>query len=197
MHAALPCSKPLTSTRFASHTALRSAVALLLPVLALLGCAGNGARGVHPGDMPAGGSFHGAWVSPQYGDMHLCVTGQHVIGTYEKNERSGRITGEVDGDILWFNWEESRTYVPGNPVNVSGRGYFRLTINAAENNDNVIEGEWGMGDDRTGGGPWTATKRRRQGADTCGGSTAVTGREVSWDEEEEGDAPTSEDDDEL
>ena len=190
MHSAPRLSQPVSS-----HSTLPRlrGLALLVPALALLACGGNGARGVHPGTMPTGGSFHGAWVSPQYGDMHLCVTGEHVIGTYEKNERSGRITGEVDGDILWFDWEESRAFVPGNPVNVSGRGYFRLSLN--EDNDNVIAGEWGMEDDRTGGGPWTATKRRRQGPDTCdGSSTAVTGREVSWDEEDaEGDAPSEED----
>ena len=192
MHAA-PSRSP-AHPRHRSASLLRGA-ALLVPMLSLLACGGNGARGVHPGAMPTGGSFHGAWVSPQYGDMHLCVTGEHVIGTYEKNERSGRITGEVEGDVLWFNWEESRTYVPGNPVNVRGRGYFVLSLN--EDDDNVIAGEWGMDEDRTGGGPWTATKRRRQGPDSCNGTTAVTGREVSWDEEEEGDAPTSEDDDEL
>jgi hypothetical protein len=167
-------------------------MALLLPVLALSACAGNGARGVHPGAMPEGGSFHGAWLSPQYGDMHLCVTGQHVIGSYTKNERSGQIRGQVDGDILWFNWSESRTYVPGNPVEVSGRGYFRLTLN--EDNDNVLTGEWGVDEDRTGGGPWTAIKRRRQGPDSCDGSRATgTERELSWDEEDEGEASSSDD----
>jgi hypothetical protein len=142
--------------------------------------------------MPEGGSFHGAWLSPQYGDMHLCVTGQHVIGSYTKNERSGQIRGQVDGDILWFNWSESRTYVPGNPVEVSGRGYFRLTLN--EDNDNVLTGEWGVDEDRTGGGPWTAIKRRRQGPDSCDGSRATgTERELSWDEEDEGEASSSDD----
>ena len=176
---------------FRSRSSLLRALALL-SVTALAACGGNGARGVHPGQMPQGGSFHGAWVSPQYGDMHLCVTGRHVIGSYVKNERSGQIRGEVDGDILWFTWEESRTYVPGNPVEVHGRGYFRLRLN--EDEDNVIEGEWGMGDDRTGGGPWTATKRRRQGPDTCDGSRATaTGREISWDEDAEEGASSSDD----
>lgn len=182
------------SGRSLESTAARLRMAAcLLPVLALVACGGNGARGVHPGTMPEGGSFHGAWLSPQYGDMHLCVTGRNVIGNYVKNEREGRIRGEIDGDILWFNWEESRTYVPGNPVEVSGRGYFRLSLN--EDNDNVLTGEWGVDQDRTGGGPWTAIKRRRQGPDTCDGSSrAVTGREVSWDEEEGADSSS---DDEL
>ncbi len=159
----------------------------------LTACGGNGARGVHPGTPPAGATFHGAWLSPQYGDMHLCVTGQHVIGSYEKNERTGQIRGEIDGDILWFTWEEERTYVPGNPVDVSGRGYFRLSLN--EDNDGVLTGEWGLDEDRTGGGPWTAIKRRRAGPDRCDGSaTGSPTREVSWDEEEDDSSGSEEDD---
>jgi hypothetical protein len=194
MHPAHAPSAPLKSVRargWLSRAFLPFTV--LVSALGLAACGSHGVRGVHAGVPPEGATFQGVWLSPQYGEMTLCVTGRHAMGTYEKNERSGRIRGEIEGDILWFNWEESRTYVPGSPVEVSGRGYFRLSLN--EDNDSVLTGEWGMDNDRTGGGPWTALRRRRQPPDTCSGSRGGATRELSWDEDEgEQDPAESEDD---
>lgn len=159
-------------------------LAALAGVLMSFGC-GGGTAGVRPGPMPEGGSFHGAWMSPQYGDMHMCQIGRVVRGDYNKNERHGTIQGRIEGDILWFQWEEERHLVPGRPTIASGQGYFRVSYD--ENEDLIITGEWGFGDDRTDGGPWTAIKRRRTRPSRCAGTSdqAPSQPEVSWDEEDE------------
>lgn len=155
-------------------------------LLLATGCGGNTA-GITVGAMPDGGSFHGAWMSPEYGDMHLCQIGRVVRGDYNKNERHGTIQGRIEGDILWFRWEEERTLVPGRPTIATGQGYFRVSFNADE--DLIIEGEWGFEQDRRGGGAWTGIKRRRTRPSRCAGSseTAPSQPQVSWDEEEEDD----------
>ena len=123
--------------------------------------------------MPQGGSFHGVWQSPQYGNMHLCVTGAHVVGDYQKDERRGTIQGTVQGDVLRFQWEEKREMVVGRPSVTRGRGYFRLKI--GEDTDQYFEGEWGHDDSETGGGPWNGVKMRRGTPDRCNNSSGGEG----------------------
>jgi hypothetical protein len=40
-----------------------------------------------------------------------------------------------------------------------GHGYFRYIVDPA-NGDHVIKGEWGLGEQQTGGGPWNAFKAK-------------------------------------
>ena len=165
-----------------THVHSRALAALAIGALALAGCSNHGTSH-SPGAMPEGGTYHGAYLSPQYGDMHLCMAGGHIIGSYERGDRTGEIRGEVEGDTLWFSWKEEREYVPGQPIESEGLGYFVLTIN--EDGDPVLTGEWGHDDSRTDGGAWTAVKRRRTGPDSCDGSQPETQeRELSWDEEQ-------------
>ena len=75
-------------------------LALGLVVGLLLGCGGS--QKPAAGSMPKGASFYGVWQSPQYGHMHLCQSGKQVVGDYVKNERTGRIQGDIEGDLLVF-----------------------------------------------------------------------------------------------
>ncbi len=136
--------------------ALASAGIVMVALLA--GCGGGGAN-VTPGPMPAGGTFTGVWHSPQYGEMNMIQTGNHVIGEYVKDERSGRIQGTVDGDIMHFQWQESREMVSGSPSITRGHGYFRYQI--GQDGDAYVKGEWGIDANESGGGPWNAVKSRR------------------------------------
>jgi len=156
-------------------------------VLGLLaGCGGSTTR-IRPEPMPEGASFHGVWQSPQYGTMHLCVSGSHVHGDYEKNERQGTITGTLDGNLMRFRWEQSREFIPGRPMTTHGNGYFQLTVEA--DGDEYIMGEWGHDDADHGGGPWNAVKLRNRTPDHCSGAATPNeteaAPEVSWDEEED------------
>lgn len=135
--------------------------AWLVVVLSLTAACGGGSASVTAGPMPAEGSFTGVYFSPQYGEMHMIQNGSSVIGEYKKDERSGKIQGDADGDLMRFEWTENRAMVSNRPTVTRGRGYFRYTI-VAENNEHRLAGEWGLDDNETGGGPWTAVKSKRR-----------------------------------
>lgn len=122
------------------------------------GCGAAGGRAdVSPGVMPEGGSFGGVWNSPQYGRMDMVQTGATIVGEYTKNERSGRLEGTVQGDLMRFTWSERRELVAGVPRLNRGHGYFRLVKDAE---GFKLIGEWGHDDNETGGGPWNAIHTR-------------------------------------
>jgi hypothetical protein len=164
------------------------ALALLLGVI--LSCGGS--QKPKAGPLPEGATFYGVWQSPHYGNMHLCQSGRQVIGDYVKHERAGRIQGDVDGDLLVFQWEDRRELVSGKPQVRRGRGYFRIQI--GEDGDQYVKGEWGMDDDVSGGGPWNAVKLRRGQPDRCTGAEepiSLEEKQHPWDVDDEpsGDAP--------
>lgn len=157
------------------------ALALLLGVV--LGCGGS--QKPKAGPLPEGATFYGVWQSPQYGNMHMCQSGKQVIGDYVKHERAGRIQGDVDGDLLIFQWEDRRELVAGKPQIRRGRGYFRIQI--GEDGDQYVKGEWGMDDDLSGGGPWNAVKLRRGQPDRCTGADepiSLEEKQHPWDAED-------------
>ena len=161
-------------------------IALALWLGVALGCAGS--QKPKAGPLPEGATFYGVWQSPQYGNMHLCQSGRQVIGDYLKNERAGRIQGDVEGDLLVFQWEDRRELVAGKPQIRRGRGYFQIQI--GEDGDQYVKGEWGMDDDLSGGGPWNAVKLRRGQPDRCTGADepiSLEEKQHPWDAEDEPD----------
>jgi hypothetical protein len=142
----------------------RFAIAFCSTVLALGAC-GGGQHGITTGAMPEGGTFHGVWHSPQYGEMHFCQSGDRVIGEYTKDERNGQVQGSVDGDVLFFDWTEDRELVTGRPSTTTGHGYFRLRFE--EDGRYYLDGEWGLHDEYRGGGLWRAVKLERRQPDEC------------------------------
>ena len=163
----------------------RTVMAMMLGVILASALACGGGIQLDPGPMPAGGSFYGVWQSPQYGNMHLCQSGNQVIGDYAKHERSGRIQGTIDGDLLRFQWEDTRELVRGKPALKRGRGYFRLAI--GDDGDQYLTGEWGFQDEQSGGGPWNAVKLRRGTPDRCTGEGDLeepAEERHEWDDED-------------
>ena len=134
--------------------------AIINLLLTALACGGGRSATVIQGPMPKGGTFTGVYHSPQYGEMHMVQTGDQVIGEYSKDERTGKVNGTADGNVLRFEWVETRRLVSNKPTVMKGRGYFQYMVDAA-NDDHVLKGEWGHGDDETGGGPWNAWKSKR------------------------------------
>ena len=124
-----------------------------------LGCGGSSSPEVVSGPMPDNGNFTGVYHSPQYGEMHLVQNGNAVVGKFKKDERSGKIQGDVEGDLLRFEWTEYKAMVSNRPQETIGHGYFRYMIDAS-NGDHVLKGRWGVGEDNQGGGEWNAYKSR-------------------------------------
>ena len=157
-------------------------------------CGGSGAGGVTAGPMPEGGSFHGVFQSPEYGEMHLCQTGQMVMGDFQRDERRGTLTGTVEGDVLRIQWEQRREMVIGRPSVTRGRGFFRLSLD--ENGDFRFDGEWGHDDAFRGGGGWTGVRMRRGEPERClrnvGDEETPESQEDVYANENQGDAPAPE-----
>lgn len=158
-------------------------ISVAFAAAALLACSGT--QKPEAGQLPKGASFYGVWQSPQYGNMHLCQTGNQVVGDYLKNERTGRIQGTIDGDLLVFQWEDRRELVEGKPQIKRGKGYFRIEV--ADDGDQYLQGEWGMDGEMSGGGPWNAVKLRRGEPDRCTGAgepAVIEDKTHPWDEED-------------
>ena len=66
--------------------------------------------------------------------------GDQVTGQYSYGAGAGQITGVIQGDTLWFRWQEGAD---------SGSGRFVATPDGAG-----FDGSWGYGDDDQGGGRW-------------------------------------------
>jgi hypothetical protein len=142
-------------------------VIALACVPALQGCGGAAKHSIHVGNMPPGGSFTGVWFSPQYGEMHIDQSGATAIGRYTKDEREGRLQGSVEGDVLRFEWKESRELIVGRPTETKGHGYFKIFKKEDEDTWN-LQGEWGTDASESGGGPWTAVKSKTRRPDVSG-----------------------------
>jgi hypothetical protein len=135
--------------------------------------------------------------------MHLVQNGNAVVGKFKKDERSGNIQGEVEGDLLRFEWTEFKAMVSNRPQESRGHGYFRYMIDAS-NGDHVLKGRWGIDDEDDNGGEWNAYKSRSRdpdpdslgvegpssGGESEGGdegSSEESGGESGGESEEEGD----------
>lgn len=161
----------------------------VLLVLWCVGC-GGGAPEVKAGNMPSGGNFSGVYFSPQYGTMNLIQNGSAVVGEYASDMRSGKIQGEVQGDLLKFEWVENKAMVSNRATETKGHGYFRYVVDPSSG-DHVIKGEWGLGDQQVGGGPWNAYKSK--GKEPKLTQKSSSGGEDSDSEEGSSDSSDSED----
>jgi len=169
---------------------MRRFVIVMVGLLAL-GCGGTMGRSA--GAMPPGGSFTGVWFSGQYGEMHIIQNGAAIQGRFVKDERKGTIIGEAEGDLIEFEWVEKKAMVANRPNESRGRGYFRYVIKMnGEREEHRLEGEWGIDDDSSGGGPWTAYKMRNrepdvapQGGGGGGGGGGYDDDEGGYDDDEE------------
>jgi hypothetical protein len=123
------------------------------------GCASTAIPPIQIKSMPEGGTFTGVWHSPQYGEMHIRQSGSSAIGRYTKDERNGRIQGNVEGDVMRFEWSEKRELIAGRAVQTKGHGYFRMVRDEVEKNWKIV-GEWGNDAAERGGGPWNAVKSK-------------------------------------
>ena len=150
----------------------------------LAACGGGSSARVSAGPMPEGGTFTGVYHSPQYGDMNLIQNGSAVVGDYKQEMRSGKIQGEAEGDVLRFEWVESKAMIGNRPTETRGHGYFKYKIDAG-NGDHVLAGEWGLGESNSGGGPWNAYKQKNKEPHLSSESRS-SGGEGKSDEDESG-----------
>jgi hypothetical protein len=139
-------------------------LALAVPSLASTGCGGGQNEPKHanvkPGSMPPGGDWPGVYFSQLYGYLHILAEGNAANGAWRttQGDAYGELHGEIDGDLLRYEWVERRIGAVGADANRKGKGYFRYTI-PREGEAHEIVGEWGLGDSDA-GNQWRAVKQK-------------------------------------
>jgi hypothetical protein len=121
--------------------------------------------------------------------MHIVQNGSAVVGQYTKDERTGKLQGEAEGDLMRFEWTESKAMVANRPQETRGHGYFRYMVDAS-NGDHVLKGRWGIGDDDSDGGEWNAYKSRTRKPELNQPGSSAS--ESSGDEDDGSDSPEDE-----
>jgi hypothetical protein len=155
--------------RAVANTGLVLTLAMPLACFAV-GCGGSGQEAKHaevkPGEMPAGGDWSGVYYSPTYGTLHLVKEGASVSGKWRttSGDKWGELHGEVDGDLLKYEWKETTIGMVGPTATKTGKGYFKYVVPSDPNGEHEIKGEWGLGGSDV-GNPWSAIKQRNQRPD--------------------------------
>jgi hypothetical protein len=148
-----------------SFTRLGLLLALLAPVPFVAACGGSQTEAKTPvpkaGDMPDGGDWTGVYYSPTYGNLHMIKEGSAISGKWRNaaGDKWGALHGEVNGNLLKYEWEETTIGMVGPSAKKTGRGYFQYVRPKGDNVNDEIHGEWGLGQDFT-GVVWTAVKQR-------------------------------------
>ena len=115
--------------------------------------------------MPAGGEWQGVYFSPLYGYLHILVDGKAANGAWRTaaGDAFGEMHGEVDGNLMKYEWKERRIGAVGADAVKKGHGYFVYSIPKA-GEAHEIKGEWGLGEDEA-GNSWQAVKQKNMPPD--------------------------------
>jgi hypothetical protein len=141
------------------------ALALTAPFgLGITACGGGQDEAKHAmvkaGEMPAGGEWQGVYFSPLYGYLHIVADGKAVNGGWRTaaGDAYGELHGEIDGNLLRYEWKERRIGAVGADAVKKGKGYFKYVI-PKEGEAHEVHGEWGLGDSDA-GNKWDAVKQK-------------------------------------
>jgi hypothetical protein len=141
-----------------------------LAALATVSCSGDqkrpGTANVQAGDMPEGSKWTGVYYSQTYGHLHLIEEGDTVSGRWRttNGDAWGELAGEVNGDLLRYEWTEHKIGMVGPSASTKGRGYFKYKGSPNGIDPDEIIGEWGMGDEDA-GYTWSAVKQKNMRPD--------------------------------
>lgn len=118
------------------------------------------------GAMPGNGNWRGVYYSQTYGYLHLVTQGTTVSGKWRTTagEKWGAMHGTADGDLLRFEWEETRIGMFGPNAKSHGKGYFKYVVPDGDDPDHEIHGQWGLNENEA-GYTWEAIKQRRMEPD--------------------------------
>jgi hypothetical protein len=117
---------------------------------------------VKPREMPIGATWRGVYYSTLYGELHLEADGKSANGAWRTTagDSFGELHGEIEGDLLKFEWVERKIGMVGADAERRGRGYFRY-MPKKEGEAEEIVGEWGLGESDA-GNEWKAVKQVRK-----------------------------------
>jgi hypothetical protein len=129
----IPSVRPLVCT-----------IALVAISAVVLGGCASGPERPRARPLPADVSFAGNWDST-WGRLILRQDGRRVSGTFT-GYREGGVSGELDGDVWRFVWDQLRP-------RSHGRGYMQMSPDGQH-----LEGRWGYLKEDADGGRWAADR---------------------------------------
>lgn len=147
---------------------------------------------VKPGSMPEGGDWTGVYFSELIGEIHLVHENGTVNGKWERKtkERFADLRGQVDGNLLKFEWTEYVRGGVGPNTKKSGRGYLVYKRPEGPNALDTLEGQIGRDKDEV-GEPISAVRQtnRPPNLDSIGGTDATDIGGGDWDSSSESGKP--------
>lgn len=125
---------------------------------------GANAPHVTPGNMPDGEAWTGVYFHQVFGNLHMIEQDTNVIAKWQRTDKSawGRLSGTKNGNVLHFQWSETKYGMVGPSATTSGRGYFVYKM--GKEGIAELDGQYGMGQDET-GSDWHCVKQQRQNPD--------------------------------
>ncbi|HEY2409790.1 MAG TPA: hypothetical protein VGI10_27480 [Polyangiaceae bacterium] len=133
-------------------------------MLGLTACASGTPEAQHsnvkPGPMPSGAEWQGVYYSQLYGNLHLLAEGKTAQGAWRvtAGDAYGELSGEIDGNLLRYEWTQHKIGQIGGGANSKGKGYF-VYQPIKEGEAQTIAGEWGLNDSDA-GNKWDAVKQK-------------------------------------
>ncbi len=167
------------------HTLIAALV--LVATVPCTGCGGPEGKSANvvAGDMPTGELWTGVYFHPIYGNLNLVEQDNNVIGKWQRTDKSawGQMSGTKVGNVLHFQWRESKYGQVGPSATVKGKGYFVYKM--GPDNIAALHGEYGLEEDET-GSTWDCVKQMAGKqpiapdlnsitGETPGGTTSETG----------------------
>jgi hypothetical protein len=116
---------------------------------------------IQQGTMPEGGTFRGVWFSELWGELHMVVDGDVVMGRWQNKPRGtwGKLKGKISGDVLHFQWKEIKIGAVGPEATTEGRGVFKY-VPMPPPDVPRLKGQWGYKDNEAGGGVWDCVNQK-------------------------------------
>src|SRR5580693_3133944 len=141
---------------------------------AVAACGGQTAKfaAIKAGEMPENETWVGVYYNPVYGNLHMTVEGDNVVGRWKRTDSShwGELSGTADGNVVHFTWKEHAYGAIGANGVSQGAGVFVYKMGAKDNAPPELDGQYTL-ENSEDVGQWHCVKQVGMKADI----NAITG----------------------
>ena len=83
--------------------------------------------------------------------LHIVQNDNNIVGKWKRADQSawGELSGTATGNVMHFTWKEHKYGLVGPAAEARGKGYFVFKMDSDKVGE--LDGEYGIGDDETGG----------------------------------------------
>src|SRR5580693_548183 len=132
---------------------------------AVAACGGQTAKfaAIKAGEMPENETWVGVYYNPVYGNLHMTVEGDNVVGRWKRTDSShwGELSGTVEGNVVHYTWKEHQYGAIGAGGNSKGTGVFVYKVGEAAPE---LDGQYAL-EDSNSTGQWHCVKQNNMKVD--------------------------------